>query len=61
MEDSLRILESTSARKGAQYDNDAIALAVELDGLPLALSTAGTYLAQVATSWKQYLQNYETE
>ncbi|KAK3897210.1 P-loop containing nucleoside triphosphate hydrolase protein [Staphylotrichum tortipilum] len=60
MEDSLRILESTSARKGTQDDAAAVALARKLDGLPLALSTAGTYLAQVSTSWGQYLQDYES-
>ncbi|KAM0565013.1 hypothetical protein ACHAP9_008804, partial [Verticillium nonalfalfae] len=33
-------------------------LARKLDGLPLALSTAGTYLMEVSTSWGQYLQDY---
>lgn len=79
-EDSLRILESTSSRTGAQdgtwlfptslnthahdkfllmTDAAAVALARKLDGLPLALSMAGTYLSQVSTSWQQYLQDYE--
>ncbi|KAK4044690.1 kinesin light chain [Parachaetomium inaequale] len=40
IEDSLRILESTSGRTGAQDDAAALALARKLDGLPLALSTA---------------------
>ncbi|KAK3177704.1 hypothetical protein K4F52_009552 [Lecanicillium sp. MT-2017a] len=60
-EDGLRILETTSSRKGCQEaDPYAIALARELDGLPLALSTAGAYLTQVSTSWQQYLQDYKT-
>ena len=41
-------------------DAAAVALARKLDGLPLALSTAGTYLTQVSTSWRQYLQDYES-
>ncbi|EAQ83136.1 hypothetical protein CHGG_10954 [Chaetomium globosum CBS 148.51] len=61
-EDSLRILESTSGRTGVQDVTDAAAvtLARKLGGLPLALSTAGTYLTQVSTSWEQYLQDYES-
>ncbi|KAJ4161661.1 uncharacterized protein LMH87_007687 [Akanthomyces muscarius] len=60
VEDSLRILESTSGRRGTRDDASAMALACKLDGLPLALSTAGAYLAQVSTSWRQYLQDYES-
>lgn len=41
-------------------DTSAVALARKLDGLPLALSTAGAYLTQVSTSWQQYLQDYES-
>jgi tetratricopeptide (TPR) repeat protein len=41
-------------------DAAAVALARKLDGLPLALSTAGAYLMQVSTSWRQYLQDYES-
>jgi hypothetical protein len=33
-------------------------LADELDGLPLALATAGAYLHQVSTSFADYLQLY---
>jgi hypothetical protein len=40
-------------------DPDAIALVKELDGLPLALSTAGVYLEQVTTSFSKYLQHYK--
>ena len=32
----------------------------ELDGLPLALATAGAYLSQVAISLKDYLSHYRT-
>jgi len=39
-------------------DSDAIALAKELDGLPLALSTAGAYLNNVATTFGDYLKMY---
>lgn len=39
-------------------DPDAIALVRELDGLPLALATAGVYLNQVTTSFAEYLEMY---
>src|SRR4051794_28151998 len=39
-------------------DLDAAELAKELDGLPLALATAGAYLDQVATSFADYLRLY---
>ena len=38
---------------------DAIKLAKKLDGLPLALATAGAYLNQAATSFSAYLRLYE--
>ena len=59
VEDSLSILESTSGRTGCTADPSAVALARKLDGLPLALSTAGAYLSQLSTSWQQYLRDYE--
>ena len=37
-----------------------MALAKELDGLPLALVTAGAYLSQVSTSLEDYLRHYRT-
>jgi hypothetical protein len=37
-------------------DPDAIQLAKELDGLPLALATAGIYLNQTAISFSDYLR-----
>ena len=38
---------------------DAIRLTKELDGLPLALATAGAYLDQVAISLSDYLRLYK--
>src|SRR5436305_15079414 len=40
-------------------DPHAVKLAEKLDGLPLALATAGAYLDQVATSFADYLRLYE--
>jgi hypothetical protein len=40
-------------------DHDAQRLAVRLDGLPLALATAGAYINQTADSFGYYLQMYE--
>ena len=39
-------------------DRDAVAIARKLDGLPLALATAGAYLDQVSTSFSDYLRLY---
>ncbi|KAK1992428.1 purine and uridine phosphorylase [Colletotrichum falcatum] len=55
----LAILESTSNRTHLSQDPDAYALAGRLDGLPLALSTAGAYLNQVSTTFAEYLQLYD--
>src|SRR5580658_10194138 len=41
-------------------DPDAIELAKELDGLPLALATAGAYLNQTAMDFSDYLRLYKT-
>lgn len=38
---------------------DAVKLAEELDGLPLALATAGAYLHQVSISCSDYLRLYK--
>ncbi|WQF89779.1 hypothetical protein CDEST_14793 [Colletotrichum destructivum] len=71
--DSLAILESTSnrvhlsqgksvaktRRRRRSMNLDALALARRLDGLPLALSTAGAYLNQVSTTYAKYLQLYD--
>jgi len=43
----------------AMLDPDAIKLAKELDGLPLALATAGAYLNQTAISFSDYLRIYK--
>ena len=40
-------------------DPNAIRLAKELDGLPLALTTAGAYLDQAAISFSDYLRLYK--
>ena len=40
-------------------DPDIIKLAEELDGLPLALATAGAYLDQTAISSLDYLRLYK--
>src|ERR1700684_20024 len=40
-------------------DPDAIKLAEELDGLPLALATAGAYVHQTAISFSEYLHLYK--
>jgi tetratricopeptide (TPR) repeat protein len=45
--------------KAEKIDSDAKALVVKLDGLPLALSTAGAYLEHVTTSFAEYLRLYE--
>ncbi|EFZ04211.1 heterokaryon incompatibility protein [Metarhizium robertsii] len=59
MDDSLKILSSASGRDGLHVDMDAIKLLGKLDGLPLALATAGAYLRRVATSLADYLRHYE--
>ncbi|KAK1837902.1 NB-ARC and TPR domain protein, partial [Colletotrichum chrysophilum] len=59
LEDSLAILKFTSGRTNLTKDHNAIVLAKKLDGLPLALATAGAYLDHVATSCREYLEMYE--
>ncbi|KIN06734.1 hypothetical protein OIDMADRAFT_156216 [Oidiodendron maius Zn] len=54
VEEGLKILSNTSGRRGIEN-----ALVAKLDGLPLALSTAGTYLEHVTTSFSEYLRLYE--
>ncbi|KAF7503766.1 hypothetical protein GJ744_003308 [Endocarpon pusillum] len=58
--EGLEILSYTSGRKGIENDPAAIELVKELDGLPLALCTAGAYLEHVALSFSKYLQLYKT-
>ncbi|RDW83490.1 hypothetical protein BP5796_04981 [Coleophoma crateriformis] len=57
--EGLAIVSNMSGRKGIENDSNAIALVKELDGLPLALSTAGAYLEHVTTSFSDYLQLYK--
>ncbi|KAF1954406.1 HET-domain-containing protein, partial [Byssothecium circinans] len=59
LEDGLKILSNMSGREGVENDSDAKALVVKLDGLPLALSTAGAYMEHVTTSFAEYLRLYE--
>ncbi|PCD30073.1 hypothetical protein FGRA07_10223 [Fusarium graminearum] len=59
IKDSLKISESTSNRLQLVKDPAAIHLTQELDGLPLALATAGAYLDQVAISYAEYLELYK--
>ncbi|KAI1108081.1 kinesin light chain [Nemania sp. NC0429] len=58
LEDSLEILSTTSKREASMEDPDAVNVAKQLDGLPLALATAGVYLEQTSTTFKSYLQIY---
>ncbi|KAF2469609.1 tetratricopeptide repeat domain-containing protein, partial [Lindgomyces ingoldianus] len=57
--DSLQILSNASHRESTMNDPAATELAKELDGLPLALATAGAYLDQVSTSFADYLRLYK--
>ncbi|RGP79315.1 tetratricopeptide-like helical domain [Fusarium longipes] len=59
IDDGVQILESTSNRKDLGKDPASIQLAEKLDGLPLALSTAGAYLDQVSMTCKEYLELYQ--
>ncbi|KAJ5627818.1 Disease resistance protein [Penicillium lividum] len=56
--DSLEILASVSGREDLRQDPVATDLARQLDGLPLALATAGAYLEQVSISCTEYIQLY---
>ncbi|KAH7012086.1 kinesin light chain [Microdochium trichocladiopsis] len=57
--ESLQILSKASGRIGLQDDGDAQELVRELDGLPLALATAGAYLKRVPVSIRKYLRYYQ--
>ncbi|ETS76266.1 hypothetical protein PFICI_11653 [Pestalotiopsis fici W106-1] len=59
MDDSLMILLATSGRSNLGLDTDARRLIDKLDGLPLALATAGAYLRHVPISLGDYLRHYE--
>ncbi|KAK2591966.1 hypothetical protein QQS21_010338 [Conoideocrella luteorostrata] len=58
-DDNLKILSLTSGRNGLQDDIDARNLVKKLDGLPLALATAGAYLRRVVISLADYIRIYE--
>ncbi|KAJ5778860.1 hypothetical protein N7457_006580 [Penicillium paradoxum] len=57
--DSLAILQTRSKRENVQSDPDATRLAKRLNGLPLALATAGTYLQRSNFTFARYLEEYE--
>ncbi|KAK5460822.1 hypothetical protein LTS15_002885 [Exophiala xenobiotica] len=59
IKESLEILQTRSMREGVQSDAGAKRLAERLDGLPLALATAGAYLFQSDFTFERYLQEYE--
>ncbi|KAF3076216.1 Nephrocystin-3 [Trichoderma lentiforme] len=58
IDDCLDILASTSGRNITD-DPAAVDLAKRLDGLPLALASAGAYLRRVPINCTDYLQDYE--
>ncbi|KAI9875812.1 MAG: hypothetical protein M1830_007957 [Pleopsidium flavum] len=59
VQDSFAILANTSRRQHIDQDLTARELIDELDGLPLALATAGAYLKQTpSTTFSQYLDHY---
>ncbi|CAI7601022.1 unnamed protein product [Penicillium glandicola] len=55
---SLDILASVSGRGDLKQDPAAVDIAKQLDGIPLALATAGAYLEQVLVTCDEYLQLY---
>ncbi|EFR04926.1 kinesin light chain [Nannizzia gypsea CBS 118893] len=57
--DSLIILQTRSQRQNTTSDSHAKRLAERLDGLPLALATAGVYLRYSSFTFERYLQEYE--
>ncbi|KAF2190540.1 hypothetical protein K469DRAFT_697793 [Zopfia rhizophila CBS 207.26] len=59
IEHGLEILSHASGRDGLKDDPNARELARQLDGLPLALATAGAYLYQVSTSFADYIRLYK--
>ncbi|TVY64282.1 Vegetative incompatibility protein HET-E-1, partial [Lachnellula suecica] len=59
VEESLEILSNMSGRKDIAKDFGAVELVKELDGLPLALSTAGAYLEHISMTLSEYLRLYK--
>ncbi|KAF4629991.1 hypothetical protein G7Y89_g8153 [Cudoniella acicularis] len=60
VKEGLEILSNTSGRKDIAEDPGAVELVKELDGLPLALSTAGAHLEHVSITLSDYLRLYKT-
>ncbi|KXJ85417.1 P-loop containing nucleoside triphosphate hydrolase protein, partial [Microdochium bolleyi] len=58
-DESMQILSKASGRNDLQDDGDAQELVRVLDGLPLALATAGAYLKRVRVSICDYLRYYQ--
>ncbi|KAF2219667.1 hypothetical protein BDZ85DRAFT_39542 [Elsinoe ampelina] len=59
--EGLELLMHASGRdREVMYDADARLLVEDLDGLPLALATAGTYLTQEAVTFAEYRQFYRS-
>src|SRR5262249_16917827 len=63
VEDATAFLLKRSNREdvGAEERGDAEQLARELDGLPLALEQAATYIVEQRTSFRRYLESYHSE
>ncbi|KAF7513171.1 hypothetical protein GJ744_010567 [Endocarpon pusillum] len=59
LQQSLSILAHRSGWSDVAHDPDAEKLVKRLDGLPLALTTAGAYLSQTPDSFAEYIQTYE--
>ncbi|CAK1364181.1 unnamed protein product [Cercospora beticola] len=59
IEDSLAILSHSCDRSPLADDPDAVKLAKKLDGLPLALATAGAYLRQTSMTFTEYCNLYQ--
>ncbi|KAI8634681.1 hypothetical protein F5Y19DRAFT_120940 [Xylariaceae sp. FL1651] len=57
--EGLQILAATSGRDSVVTDVNAKSLVEELDGLPLALVTAGAYLRRVSIGFADYLRLYK--
>ncbi|KAF2167426.1 hypothetical protein M409DRAFT_36539 [Zasmidium cellare ATCC 36951] len=59
-EDSLKILSDSSHRDITLHDDSAPQLTKRLDGLPLALATAGAYLRQSSMDLSEYLRWHDS-
>ncbi|KAI1739644.1 hypothetical protein F4680DRAFT_131809 [Xylaria scruposa] len=59
MNDGLQILATTSGLDSLDIDVDARILVKELDGLPLALASAGAYMRRALIGFADYLRLYK--